>query len=100
MRRIPRTGLTLSILSALGAAGYPTGFVGKWHLDGGPRDPGFVPPVPRRQGFYFWAAYECHHDHFLPSYFRDTPDVIRIPRFEPEASCDFAVEFLKAQPEG
>ncbi|MFO1043319.1 MAG: sulfatase [Planctomycetaceae bacterium] len=79
-------------------AGYRTGFVGKWHLDGGRRDPGFVPPGPRRQGFEFWAAYECHHRHFRPSYFRDSPDVIVVDKFEPEASCDFAIEFLKSQP--
>jgi arylsulfatase A-like enzyme len=24
--------------------GFQTGFIGKWHLDGGRRDPGFVPP--------------------------------------------------------
>lgn len=79
-------------------AGYRTGFVGKWHLDGGPREPGFVPPGPRRQGFEFWAAYECHHQHFLPYYFRDTPEMILVPKFEPEASCDFALEFIRAQP--
>ena len=78
-------------------AGYRTGFVGKWHLDGGPREPGFVPPGPRRQGFDFWAAYQCHHQHFLPYYFRDTPEMILVPKFEPEASCDFAVEFLKTK---
>jgi arylsulfatase A-like enzyme len=79
-------------------AGYRTGFVGKWHLDGGVRDPGFVPPGERRQGFDYWAAYECHHRHFAPTYFRDAPQVIAIDKFEPEASCDFAVEFLKSQP--
>ena len=30
-------------------AGYRTGFVGKWHLDGGPRQPGWIPPGARRQ---------------------------------------------------
>lgn len=90
----------VTIAENLKDAGYRTGFVGKWHLDGGPRDPGFVPPGPRRQGFDFWAAYECHHKHFRPTYFRDTPDIITVNKFEPEASCDFAVEFLKSQPKG
>ena len=90
----------VTIAEILKDAGYRTGFVGKWHLDGGPRDPGFVPPGPRRQGFDFWAAYECHHKHFQPTYFRDTPEMITVNKFEPEASCDFAVEFLKSQPKG
>lgn len=88
----------VTIAERLRDVGYRTGFVGKWHLDGGPRDPGFVPPGPRRQGFDFWAAYECHHLHFSPIYFRDTPDEIFIPKFEPVASCDYAIEFLKRQP--
>ena len=88
----------VTIAEILSEAGYRTGFIGKWHLDGGPRDPGFVPPGPRRQGFDFWAAYECHHKHFEPTYFRDSPEMITVKKFEPEASCDFAIEFLHAQP--
>ncbi len=88
----------VTIAEILREDGYRTGFIGKWHLDGGQRDPGFVPPGARRQGFDFWAAYECHHKHFRPTYFRDTPEVITIDKFEPEASCDFAVEFLRDQP--
>lgn len=88
----------VTIAEILSEKGYRTGFIGKWHLDGGMREPGFVPPGPRRQGFDFWAAYECHHKHFQPTYFRDSPEVITVDKFEPEASCDFAVEFLVGQP--
>lgn len=77
-------------------AGYQTGLIGKWHLDGGKRDPGFVPPGPRRQGFDFWAACECRHDHFHPIYFRDTATAIRPGKFEAEALTDVAVDFIRA----
>jgi arylsulfatase A-like enzyme len=80
----------------LAAGGYRTGFIGKWHLDGGPRLPGFIPPGPRRQGFDFWAANECSHNHFRPVYFRDTPEPRAETRFEPEVWTDLAIEFLRA----
>jgi len=77
-------------------AGYRTGFVGKWHLDGGPRLPGFVPPGPRRHGFEFWAANECSHTHFDTQYFRDTPKPIPMRKFEAEGWTDLGIEFLRA----
>ncbi|MBI1388724.1 MAG: sulfatase-like hydrolase/transferase [bacterium] len=75
--------------------GYATGFIGKWHLDGGPREPGFVPPGPRRQGFQFWAAHECSHAHFKNHYFRDDDTPIPIEGFEPKTWTDLAIEFIE-----
>jgi len=96
--RLRESEVTLAEL--LKAQGYRTGYLGKWHLDGGKRDPGFVPPGERRQGFDFWYANECSHAHFKPTYFRDTPEPIRPDKFEAEALTDAAEEFLRGQKKG
>ena len=86
----------VSVAREFAGAGYRTGFVGKWHLDGGPRLPGFVPPGERRHGFEYWAANQCSHAHFDNHYFRDTPEPIRLGKFESEGWADLGVEFLEA----
>jgi len=86
----------LSMAQTLRDAGYRTGFVGKWHLDGGPRQPGFVPPGARRHGYEFWAANECSHQHFHNTVFRDTPEPIVLNEFETTGYAKFAEEFLRA----
>ncbi len=78
--------------------GYDTAFIGKWHLDGGPREPGFV-PESRRQGFDFWAANECNHDHFSSQYFTDSDNPIPIDGFEVSTWTDLALEFLDSATE-
>ncbi len=40
-------------------AGYNTGYIGKWHLDGHGRD-AYI-PEDRRQGFDTWKVLECTH---------------------------------------
>ena len=84
-----------SMAELFAEAGYRTGFVGKWHLDGGPRQPGWIPPGARRQGFEFWAANEVSHAHFDTHYFRDDPEPIPIKSFETEAWTDLGIEFLR-----
>ncbi|MQA04710.1 MAG: sulfatase-like hydrolase/transferase [Streptosporangiales bacterium] len=78
-------------------AGYHTGYIGKWHLDGMPRSK-FTPPGPRRHGFDFWAAYNCHHDYFNPRYYRDTDELVTAEGYEPVVQTDLAVDFLNTLP--
>ena len=76
-------------------AGYRTGYVGKWHLDGVPRDR-FTPPGPRRQGFEFWAAWNCAHAYLRGRLFRDEPVPVALDGYEPVGQTDLALEFLAA----
>ena len=83
-----------SLGTCLRDAGYRTGYVGKWHLDGVPRRK-FTPPGPRRLGFDdFWAAFNCAHDYFGPYYFRDTDERIAPGGYEPAVQTDLACQFL------
>jgi arylsulfatase A-like enzyme len=76
------------------SAGYRTGYIGKWHLDGVPRNK-WTPPGPRRHGFEHWAAYNCSHDYFrADKYYRDLPVAIRMEGYEPEVQTSLALDFL------
>ena len=50
-----------SLATVAAAAGYRTGYVGKWHLGGGARDR--VITASERLGFEFWRAANCNHDY-------------------------------------
>jgi arylsulfatase A-like enzyme len=89
--QLPLTEKTMS--EELKRSGYRTGYIGKWHLDGGDSD-GFV-PASRRRGFDFWAAHNVNHRHYGSVYFRDTPKPIPVDGFEPDHQADLAIEFLR-----
>jgi len=90
--RLPES--EISIAEVLKDAGYQTGYVGKWHLDG-PWRWEWTPPGPRRQGFDFWAGIDCQHRYLDAFYYRDTPEKIRIEGYEPDHQTDVAIEFLR-----
>ena len=92
---LPLRESEITIGNVLKDAGYRTGYIGKWHLDGIPRDK-FTPPGERRQGFDFWAVWNCSHAYYGAKYFRDDPTPIKIDGYEPVAQTDLALEFLDA----
>jgi len=59
----------VSIAQAYNRAGYETGYIGKWHLDG--RDRSAFIPRERRQGFKFWKAMDCTHNYNNSFYYAD-----------------------------
>lgn len=97
--RMPKNDLLLpreepSIAAQLKAAGYATGYIGKWHLDGEER-PGFVPPGWRRRGFDYWAGFNRGHRYYDSVYFRDDPQPIETKGFEPDYQTDLAIGFIR-----
>lgn len=82
-----------SIAHVLEEAGVHTGYVGKWHLAGVPRDK----PVtqPERLGFSEWKVAECTHD-YLHSYYWDEDNVHHnIEGYEPIGQTDMALDFIQ-----
>jgi len=55
------------------AAGYDTGYVGKWHVDGQGRS-AFIPPE-RQQGFDYWKVLECSHSYNNSFYYEGASPV-------------------------
>lgn len=73
-------------------AGYQTIYVGKWHLEGGPK-PGFVPPG-RRFGFDRFAGFNRGHQYMDGIFWRDTDQPYRCDRYEPDYQTDHLLEFI------
>ncbi|WP_422083586.1 sulfatase [Ulvibacterium sp.] len=80
-------------------AGYDTGYIGKWHLDGHGRLQ-FIPPGGRRQGFTFWKANECTHNYNESVYYeKDDPARKIWEDYDTFGQTDAAIRYMAQKKE-
>lgn len=96
--RLPTRTTTMG--NVLNDAGYETGYVGKWHLDGTAK-PGNVPPGERRQGFEYWKGFNRGHAHLKghPHFDRDGT-VDWEEGYQPAVQTDLAIDFIDEHADG
>lgn len=83
----------VTIAKVLAHAGYDTGYIGKWHLNGDGRS-AFI-PRERRQGFDYWKALECTHDYNQSFYYADGPGKLVWEGYDAEDQTRDAQRYLR-----
>ena len=73
-------------------AGYQTGYIGKWHLEGGPKQ-GFV-PSDRRFGVDHFVGFNRGHDYLSSIYYDDAGQAYHSTRYEPDYQTDQFIDFM------
>ena len=82
-------------------AGYQTGYIGKWHLNGHAidEDPFAARdrPVPkeRRQGFDYWKGREVSHDYNNSFYFDGNDEHHTWPGYDAFSQTDSAISYIQ-----
>ena len=84
----------VSFAQAYRRAGYTTGYIGKWHLDGSGRS-AYIPPE-RRQGFEYWKVLECTHNYNNSKYYAgDDPTQKTWDGYDAYAQTEDAIGYLQ-----
>ncbi|MCL4691787.1 MAG: sulfatase [Candidatus Hydrogenedentes bacterium] len=84
---------SVSIAEAFKGAGYHTGYIGKWHLDGHGRS-SFI-PRERRQGFEYWRVLECTHDYNQSYYYGDSDEKLMWDGYDVFAQTRDAQQYIR-----
>jgi arylsulfatase A-like enzyme len=90
---VPLATDAATIAKSFKAAGYDTGYIGKWHLNGHGRL-AFI-PRERRQGFDYWKALECTHDYNNSFYYADGPERLEWKGYDARAETRDAENYLQ-----
>src|SRR3954467_3030230 len=90
---VPLATNAVTLAKVLAGAGYDTGYIGKWHLNGDGRS-SFIPPE-RRQGFDYWKVLECTHDYNHSYYYSDGPQKLMWDDYDAVAQTRDAEQFLQ-----
>lgn len=83
----------VSIAEVYQRAGYETGYIGKWHLDGNQRS-AFI-PRERRQGFEFWEALGCTHAYNNSFYYGDKNVKLKWEGYDAIAQTREALRYIR-----
>ena len=94
---IPLPAGSRTLAHYFGEAGYQTGYIGKWHLNGR----GSMGPVPREQrgGYDYWLAsntLEFTSDAYHTVLYDEAEQPVELPGFRVDALTDAAIRYLDA----
>lgn len=91
---VPLSTNAITLPKILKLAGYDTGCIGKWHVDGHGSRSAFI-PAERRQGFDYWKVLECTHDYNNSFYYADGPEKLKWEGYDAVAQTRDAQNYLR-----